>query len=342
MRRALWKGAISFGLINIPVELYTAEKHDELDFTLLDKRDLSPVGYKRYNKKSGREVPWENIIKGYEYEDGRFVLMSDEDLRRANVEATQSIDIQSFVEREQVPILYYEQPYFLAPSKGGDKAYALLRETLLASDKMAIAQIVIRTRQHLAALIPQGDMLQLITLRYPSELRAPDDLPLPSRKSKKAGVTRQEVDMARALVEHMSSDWEPEQFHDTYRDDVLALIKKKIKSRQTHEVAEPDEAAAPASSGAKVVDLMALLKSSLEGRGKSASRTTKQEDAADDGEKPKSRSGAKVHKLADRKPAAKRSTSAKSSTASRPKAGAKGSSARRASGERSTARRAQA
>ncbi|WP_338073377.1 Ku protein [Herbaspirillum frisingense] len=121
MRRALWKGAISFGLINIPVELYTAEKHDELDFTLLDKRDLSPVGYKRYNKKSGREVPWENIIKGYEYEDGKFVLMSDEDLRRANVEATQSIDIQSFVEREQVPILYYEQPYFLAPAKGATR-----------------------------------------------------------------------------------------------------------------------------------------------------------------------------------------------------------------------------
>ena len=304
MRRALWKGAISFGLINIPVELYSAEKHDELDFTLLDQRDLSPVGYKRYNKKSGREVPWENIIKGYQYEEGKYVLMSDEDLRRANVEATQSIDIQSFVEREQVPILYYEQPYFLAPAKGGDKAYALLRETLLASDKMAIAQIVIRTRQHLAALIPQGDMLQLITLRYPSELRAPDDLPVPTRKSKKAAVTRQEVEMARALVEHMSAQWEPEQFHDTYRDDVLALIQKKIKSRQTHEVAEPDEAAAPASSGAKVVDLMALLKSSLEGRGKSSAKVG--DDKAP--QEAKEKRGAKVHKLPARKPAANTAT----------------------------------
>ncbi|WP_288393529.1 Ku protein [uncultured Herbaspirillum sp.] len=297
MRRALWRGAISFGLIHIPVELYTAEKHDELDFTLLDKRDLSPVGYKRYNKTSGREVAWENIVKGYQYEEGKFVLMSDEDLRQANVEATQSIDIQSFVEREQVPILYYEQPYFLAPAKGGEKAYALLRETLLASHRMAIAQIVIRTRQHLAALIPQGDMLQLITLRYPSELRAPDDLPVPSRKAKKSAVSAQEVEMARALVEHMSTEWAPEQFHDSYRDDVLALIQNKIKRRQTHEVAQPEEAAAAAGSGAKVVDLMALLKSSLEGRGKA-------KPAA--GDKPEE-GAAKVHALASRKPPAKRS-----------------------------------
>lgn len=353
MRRALWKGAISFGLINIPVELYTAEKHDELDFTLLDKRDLSPVGYKRYNKRSGREVPWENIIKGYEYEDGKFVLMSDEDLRRANVEATQSIDIQSFVEREQVPILYYEQPYFLAPAKGGDKAYALLRETLLASDKMAIAQIVIRTRQHLAALIPQGDMLQLITLRYPSELRAPDDLPVPSRKSKKAAVTRQEVEMARALVDHMSAEWAPEQFHDSYRDDVLALIRKKIKSRQTHEVAEPDEAAAPTSSGAKVVDLMALLKSSLDGRGKASAKARKEsrDDVDEEEEKPKQ--GAKVYKLADRKPATKRGSTHGSTSNAKPgphtkvRASAKSTSkssstSRRSTGERTSSRRAQA
>lgn len=340
MRRALWKGAISFGLINIPVELYTAEKHDELDFTLLDQRDLSPVGYKRYNKTSGREVPWENIIKGYQYEDGKYVLMSDEDLRRANVEATQSIDIQSFVEREQVPILYFEQPYFLAPAKGGDKAYALLRETLLASDKMAIAQIVIRTRQHLAALIPQGDMLQLITLRYPSELRAPDDLPVPTRKSKKAAVTRQEVEMARALVEHMSAEWEPEQFHDTYRDDVLALIQKKIKSRQTHEVAEPDEAAAPASSGAKVVDLMALLKSSLEGRGKSSGSSKAREEKAPKEDKEKG--SAKVHKLPARKSPAK--SAAKSAAKPRTKTTSTSKASRSAATRRSgsTARRAQA
>ena len=318
MRRALWKGAISFGLINIPVELYTAEQHDELDFTMLDKRDLSPVGYKRYNKKNGREVAWENIVKGYQYEDGKFVLMSDEDLRQANVEATQSVDIQGFVDIESVPILYYEQPYYLAPTKGGDKAYALLRETLQASGKMAIAQIVIRTRQHLAALIPEGDLLHLITLRYPTELRAPDDLKLPARNARKSGVSKQEVDMARALIDQMSTEWNPEQFRDTYRDDVLALIQKKIKSGQTHEMAEAEESApAGAAASGKVVDLMALLKSSLEGKGKPApdKRATVHALPA-----PKQASKTKAAKAS--KPAAKRST-AKAGTA---KAGAARSS----------------
>lgn len=343
MRRALWKGAISFGLINIPVELFTAEKHDELDFTMLDKRDLSPVGYKRFNKKSGREVQWENIIKGYEYEDGKYVLMSDEDLRRANVEATQSIDIQCFVEMDQVPILYYEQPYYLAPTRGGDKAYALLRETLLASGKMAIAQIVIRTRQHLAALLPQGEMLNLITLRYPTELRPPDDLTVPSRTARKSGVSKQEVEMARALVEHMSADWEPEQFRDTYRDDVLKLIQKKIKSRQVHAVAEPEEQAAAPSGGAKVVDLMALLKSSLEGRGKPAKQAAQEQDEPDQGDAPKPRAtkGASVHKLADRKPAAKR-PAARTSAKAKSSKGTGTARAKVGQGARGHARRAQA
>lgn len=336
MRRALWKGAISFGLINIPIELFTAEKRDELDFTLLDKRDLSPVGYKRFNKKTGREVPWENIIKGYEYEDGKFVLMSDEDLRRANVEATQTIDIQSFVDIDQVPIFYYEQPYYVTPTKGGDKAYALLRETLVASGKMAIAQIVIRTRQHLAALLPQDGMLQLITLRYPTELRPPEELSVPSANAKKSGVSRQEVEMARTLVEHMSTDWAPEQFHDTYRDDVLALIKKKIKSKQTHTVAEPGEATpAAASGGGKVIDLMALLKNSLQGKNGATKkpaakakatgvkRPAKVKDDAEAGaKKPAKSRSASVHQLkpakktSASKPAAKAASTARRSTAS--------------------------
>lgn len=354
MRRALWKGAISFGLINIPIELFSAEKRDELDFTLLDKRDLSPVGYKRVNKKTGREVPWDNIIKGYEYDDGKFVLMSDEDLRRANVEATQTIDIQSFVEVAQVPVFYYEQPYYLTPAKGGDKAYALLRETLVASGKMAIAQIVIRTRQHLAALLPQDGMLHLITLRYPTELRAPDELSVPSANARKSGVSPQEVEMARALVEHMSADWAPGQFHDTYRDDVLALVNKKIKSRQTHEVSEPEEAAAAPSGGGKVIDLMALLKSSLQGKGGATAKSKKSQKpqdegktvaakkpakAKEDGEAKKSAKprSASVHPL---KPAAKAAskpaksaTSAKSAqAAAKPAAGSRRSTPARTSG----------
>ena len=269
MRRALWKGAISFGLINIPVELFTAEKHDELDFTMLDKRDLSPVGYKRISKKTGKEVVWDNIVKGYEYEDGKYVLLSDEDLRRANVEATQTIDIESFIDATQIPITYYEQPYYLAPLKSGAKAYALLRETLRKSGKVALARIVIRTRQHIAALTPFDDIINLITLRYPAELRAPDDLPVPDANPKKAGLSAKEVEMAQSLVESMSGDWDPESLRDTYRDDILALVQKKIRSRQTHEIAEPEpEDEDKPRSSAKVIDLMALLKQSIDGKGK--------------------------------------------------------------------------
>jgi DNA end-binding protein Ku len=297
MPRALWKGAISFGLINIPVELYAAEKRDELDFTMLDKRDLSPVGYRRYNKKTGKEVAWDHIIKGYEVEDGQYVLLSDEDLRRANVEATQSIDIQSFIDAGQVPITYYEQPYYLAPLKAGNKAYALLRETLRKSGKMAIAKIVIRTRQHIAAVMPFDNILNLITLRYPSELKAPDDLQFPAG-AKQAGITAKEVEMAQSLVDSMSSDWNPDDFHDTYRDDVLALVQKKIKSKQTHAVAEADHAAPDTGrSSAQVIDLMALLKKSIAGKqpgkgGRSTGKSTGKVKAGAGADKPPAKSAA--------------------------------------------------
>jgi DNA end-binding protein Ku len=288
MPRALWKGAISFGLINIPVELYAAEKRDELDFTMLDKRDLSPVGYKRYNKKNGKEVVWDNIIKGYEYEDGQYVLLSDEDLRRANVEATQSIDIQCFVEANQVPITYYEQPYYLAPLKAGNKAYALLRETLRKSGKMAIAKIVIRTRQHIAAVMPFDNILNLITLRYPTELKKPDDLQVPGG-AKQAGITAKEVEMAQSLVDSMSSEWDPDEFRDTYRDDVLALVQKKIKSKQTHAVAEADKSSADTGrSSAQVIDLMALLKKSIAGKQPAKSGAGKADKADKPATKPTS------------------------------------------------------
>ena len=302
MQRALWKGAISFGLINIPVELYAAEKRDELDFTMLDKRDLSPVGYKRYNKKNGKEVAWGNIVKGYEYEDGQYVLLSDEDLRRANVEATQTVDIQAFVDADQVPVTYYEQPYYLAPTKAGAKAYALLRETLRKTGKMAIAKIVIRTRQHIAAVMPFDNILNLITLRYPTELKAPDDLQVPGG-AKQSGVTAREVEMAQSLVESMSAEWNPDDFHDTYRDDVLALVRKKIKSRQTHSVAEPDDDGADTGrSSAQVIDLMALLKKSIAGKSapSRASAAPKRKSAA----KPAAKSAAKpAHAPAARKSA---------------------------------------
>ncbi len=262
MQRALWKGAISFGLVHIPVELFSAVKQHELDLTMLDKRDFSPIGFRRYNKHTGKEVKWDDIIKGYEYKDNEYVVLSDEDLKRANVAATQTIDILAFVDAADVPLTYYEQPYYLAPDRGGDKVYALLRETLRRADKVAIAQVVIRTKQHLAALVCIDEMIVLNTLRYSDEIRPAGELDVPAKALKASGITDKEVQMALSLVEGMTEKWDPRHYHDSYHDDVLALVKKKVKAKQTKTITQP-ELAAEKPGGAKIIDLMALLKQSL-------------------------------------------------------------------------------
>ncbi|MFL6707607.1 MAG: Ku protein [Massilia sp.] len=262
MARSMWKGAISFGLVHIPVEMYPATTEHALDLTMLDKRDFSPVGFKRYNKGNNKEVSWDDIVKGYEYESGEYVVLSDEDLRAANPEKTGAIDIMAFVDAESVPLLFYEQPYYLAPGRGGDKVYALLRETLKKTGKVGIATVVIRVKQHLAALVCVGDAIVMNTLRYADEIRDPGELKIPTASSKTAAVTDKEVKMAMALVEGMSEEWKPEQYHDTYREDVLALVEKKIKAKQTKTITAPSKEARPVKSG-NVVDLVALLQQSL-------------------------------------------------------------------------------
>lgn len=264
MARGLWKGAISFGLVNVPVELHSAEKRSsELDLTMLDRRDLAPVGYKRYNKATGEDVPWAEIVKGYEYEDGRYVVLSDEDFRRANVEASRTVEILGFVDLEDIPPFYFETPYYLAPGKRGEKAYVLLRETLKKAGKAGIASVVIRTRQYLAALLAQRDFLVLNTLRYATELKAPDELGIPA-SALKGQVTAKEIDMALRLVDDMAEDWQPEKYKDTYRDDLLARIEQKIKAGQTEQITEPEKGEKAPAAGAEVIDLMALLKKSVE------------------------------------------------------------------------------
>ena len=263
MPRAIWKGAISFGLVHIPVELYPAESRKGLDLDMLDRRDFAPVGYKRYNKSTGKDIDWNDIVKGYEYEKGKYVVLTDEDLKRANVEATQTIDILSFVDSEEIPEIYFEQPYYLKPARGGAKVYVLLRETLKRAGKVGIAQVVIRTKQHVAALLPMDKAIVLNLLRYHDELRSTDDLELPDTKDKKAAVTDKEVQMALSLLEDMTEAWHPEQYHDTYRDDVMALVDKKIEGKQTHALTEPEAGEEHAPSSAKVIDLMELLKKSI-------------------------------------------------------------------------------
>ena len=280
MPRSMWKGAISFGLVHIPVDMYPAVDNKGLDLTMLDRRDFSPVGFKRYNKGNGKEVSWDDIVKGYEYSSGEYVVLTEEDLRRANPEATQTIDILAFVDAEDVSLLYFEQPYYLAPGKGGDKVYALLRETLRKAGKIGIARVVIRVKQHLAALVCVGDTIVMNTLRYADEIRDAGDLKIPAAGDKKTAITDKELKMAMALVQGMAEDWDPEQYHDTYREDVLALIEKKVKSHQTKTLTMPEPGEKKRETG-KVIDLVSLLQASL---GKKPGKPAAEDD--DDDEPP--------------------------------------------------------
>ena len=271
MPRGLWKGAISFGLVNVPVELYSAQKRSAgIDLTMLDKRDLAPVGYKRVNKASGNEVPWDDVVKGYEYEDDKYVVLSEEDFRRANPDASKTVDIMAFVDLTDIDPQYFETPYYLAPGKRGEKAYALLRDAMAKAGKAGIATVVIRTKQYLAALVPQDDALVLNTLRYHDELKSAKDLDIPD-KLKGHKASPKELDMALTLIDDMADEWQPEKYRDTYHEDLMHRIEAKIKAGQTEEITEPEAEARPAK-GAEVIDLMSLLKKSVAGGRKGAAQ----------------------------------------------------------------------
>ncbi len=264
MPHAIWKGTISFGLVTIPVTLYPAEERRDLSFRMLDGRDLTPVKQRRVNERTGEEVPWEVVVKGHELESGRFVVVGEEDFRAADVEATQTIDVISAVCAEEIDPAYFDKPYHLEPTRAGRKAYALLRETLRRTGRVALVKVVIRTRQHLAALVPNGPLLMLEILRYPHELRSVDALDLPAEDVAEAGVTEGELDMAAQLVETISRPFDPhaEEYRDTYRDALLALIERKAAGGEIAE-AVPVAEAAEAAEG-EVVDITALLQASLE------------------------------------------------------------------------------
>jgi len=267
MARAFWKGSISFGLVEIPVSLQPAVKTRDLNFSLLDRKDFSPVGYKRYNKNSGREVAWDEVVRGFEYQPDEFVVLTDEELRRANVEASETIEILEFVERDEIDPVYYEMPYYVEPLKRGSKSYALLRAALERSGKVGIARVVLRTRQRMAALLVREQVLVLDLLRYAHELRALDEVQVPPKSAKGVGVSETEIKMAQQLIEGMKGKWEPEKFKDEYRDDVMALVRRKVKAGQTHTIVEPEPSEMRGRARPEIMDLMPLLKRSLAERG---------------------------------------------------------------------------
>lgn len=261
-KRSLWKGAISFGLVHIPIALHTATTEQGLNFDWLDKRSMDPVGYKRINKKTGEEIQKENIVKGIEYEDGEYVILSPEEIEAAYPKTTQTIEIEAFVPVEDIELIYLERPYYTSPINKGAKVYALLREILHKNKKAAIARVVIQTKQHLAALIPSGPMLVLYLLRWGDEIRSYDELALPPEGIKAAGLTDKEIQMGELLVEDMTAEWNPEAYQDSFKQRILDLVEQKAKAGETASVTpvEPQESA---TSSATIYDLTELLQRSL-------------------------------------------------------------------------------
>jgi len=262
--RAIWKGSISFGLVNIPIALFPATRREELKFRLLRARDLSPVNYKRVAEKDGKEVPWDQIVKGFEYEKGKFVVLSEKDFQRVDLEATQTVDILDFVEVEEIDAMYFYKPYYLEPQKGGDKAYTLLRETLEKTRKVGIAKVIIKTRQYLAGVKPLKNALILELMHFAEELADPEKLNLPKKSAEPA---RRELQMAEALVESMSAEWNPKKYKDDYRDALMEVIEEKVEAGGE----EIEEKPKPKKPSPKVIDLVAVLQQSLaksQGEGK--------------------------------------------------------------------------
>lgn len=260
MPRTIWKGAVSFGLVHIPIALVPATTRQGIDFDWLDKRSLDRVGYKRINKTTGEEIDSENVVKGVEYEKDHYVVLSDEEIRAAHPKATQTVDIIAFVDAKEISFLYIDTPYYLTPDRRGEKVYALLRETLVATGKVGVAHVVLRNKQHLAVVMPLGEALVLNTLRWADEVRGIDHLELKD-EAIKPDLAKRELDMARRLVEDMSEQWHPEQYKDTFQEQIMALVERKAREGKLEAVAGPEEAMERPS--ADIIDLTELLKRSL-------------------------------------------------------------------------------
>jgi len=261
------KGSISFGLVNIPIALYPATRREELKFRLLRKTDLSPVNYKRVAEKDGKEVPWDQIVKGYEYEKGKYVVLKDEDFERVDLEATQTVDIQDFVHVDEIDPMFFYKPYYLEPQKGGEKAYALLRDALEDSNKVGIAKVVIKTRQYLAGVKPEDGALVLELMHFADELADTEKLHVP----KKMEVGKREMNMAKSLIDSMSSKWEPEKYRDDYREALMEVIEEKVEAGGKEIEEKPRKAPKPT----KVIDLVSVLQKSLEQTGAKKKTTAK-------------------------------------------------------------------
>jgi DNA end-binding protein Ku len=261
MSRPIWKGHISFGLVNVPVVLNSAERRSDLSFRMIDSRNSARIRYERVNEETGEEVPWDKIVKGYEYDDGNYVLLSEEELQNASPELTKTIEIEQFVDLADIDIRYFDRPYMLVPDKKGEKGYVLLREAIGDSGKAGIAKVVIRGRQYLAALISQGNALVLELLRFHQELIDLGEFELPSTDLREYGVAKKEIELATKLISGMTAKWNASKYHDEYRDALMKLVERKIKSGQTEAIEDVEVEEAPVR---QTINFMDVLKRSVE------------------------------------------------------------------------------
>jgi DNA end-binding protein Ku len=290
--RGIWSGSISFGLLQIPVTLYTAEhRAEEIHFRQLDKHDLAPIRYERLNSSTGKPVEWKDIVKGFEYEPDNFVVLEPEDLKKANVKATQTLDIQDFVPADQIDTAFFETPYFIVPQKRATKAYVLLREALKKKNAIAVATFVLRTREHLCAIMPVGDALMLEVLRFGHELRTPKDMPLPG---KDASIGDRELAMAEQLIDGMMTDWEPAKYRDHFYADVMKMIEEKAKTGTF----KPKIGKERGQVANDVVDLLDLLKKSVASKGAHANDAPRAQRTKKPGPKKATRRTHKKHEAA--------------------------------------------
>lgn len=323
MPRTIWKGAVSFGLVHIPVALVPATSRSGIDFDWLDKRSMDRVGYKRINKTTGEDIESENIVKGVEYEKGNYVVISDDEIKAAHPKATQTVDIVAFVDAKDISFLYINTPYYLTPDRRGEKVYALLREALIQSGKVGIANVVLRNKQHLAVVMPLGKALVMNTLRWADEVRGVEYLEMKD-EALNADLNPRELDMAKRLIEDMSEEWNPDQYKDTFQDQIMDLVETKAREGKIEAVGEPEEAVDRRS--ADVIDLTELLKRSL--AGKTAKKAAPVEAADDDEEvseeeaAPRKRTASKAttSKKAPAKSTASKSSGSKTSTTRKPAA----------------------
>lgn len=266
MARPIWTGTLSFGLLNIPVSLMSGERKVDISFRMLDSRDKNPIRFERVNAETGEEVPWKDIVKAFEYDKGSYVVVEKEDIASAAPQTHESVDVEAFVDRDAIGIRFFEKPYVLVPGKKAEKGYVLLRDTLARTGKVGVARVVIRTREYLCAVVPEGDALVLMMLRYPQELVDPEEYKLPTGKASDYRITAKEREMAETLIGSMSASWAPDDYHDEFRKRLEAIIKKRIKARGATTKIKDEDAPEHEDAATNVVDFMALLQKSLDSK----------------------------------------------------------------------------